>query len=370
MPPSNIRPRRDLSITLTFVALLLWPVVAVALGGGRSDDAFINGIERRTVATIPPHTDAAADYSRAVERVIADRFPLRTNMIESYDWLKFSVFDDSSSPVVMRGRDGWLFLGEPQVRAYISGAYDPPNADLDYIVQVYRSRADFCRAHGARYVVAFAPDKSSVYPEYLPAGMRLNHPTVLERLVPRLRAAGVDTLDLTAAVVAAKEQGDVFSHGDTHWNARGAYAGYRVLADDLRWSGLHVIPPGVVQEVNAERGGDLLNLSGVGAIIHDHQVDAVFPQRSYRIETPQYAQGGPAVLDPNASVVDDPSLSTAVFFGDSFSIRLRPFISEGFRRVVYVQSGQPFDDHLVVAEHPAVVIQELVERNLLTPAVQ
>ncbi len=364
---------RDLAIVLTFSALVAIPLIALAFGAARSDDAFIIGAERRPVATMPPQaelTTKTAEYTHSLERVLADRFPMRTHLIGGYDWAKFALLADSSSASVMRGRGGWLFLGEPQIRAYITGAFHPSDADLDYIVAVFRAHADFCAAHGAHFVAIFAPDKSTVYPEFLPAGTALVHPTMLERLVPRLRAGGVDALDPTAAVIAAKTQGDVFSRGDTHWNARGAYAGYRVLADDVRRWGMRPIPAGAVQIHLSEQRGDLLNLSGVGAIFSDRQADAVFPERAQVVATPQYALGGPPVLDPNASLVPDPSLPTAVFFGDSFSIRLRPFIAEGFRRVVFVQSGEQFNEHIIAAEHPNVVIEELVERNLIAGLAQ
>jgi alginate O-acetyltransferase complex protein AlgJ len=369
----NARERGELAIVLMFAALLVFPAIAFATGASTGNAAFIVGAERRTVATMPPQselTSRTGAYTRGLENVIADDFPFRTAIIEGYDWTKY-VLGDSSSERVLRGRDGWLFLGEPAVRAYITGANRPDDAALDYIVQVYRSRADFCRAHGARYLLVFPPDKSSIYPEKLPAGIALVHPTTLERLIPRLRAAGVEVVDAAPAIDAAKSQGEVYSHGDTHWNSRGAYAAYRVLADALRPSGVKPIDPGLIHERVSERAGDLLRMSGVSRLFLDRQIDLTFVQRAKRVETPEYAETALAdhpELQPYATVVGDGSLPTAVLFGDSFAQRLWPFLDEGFRRALHVRTAtQVFNDHLIVAEHPNVVVQEFVERGLTAP---
>lgn len=51
-------------------------------------------------------------------------------------------------------------------------------------------------------------------------------------LVARLRAAGVEAVDLTTPFLAHQEEGPFFPY-DTHWNAKGADLGARVLAEYL-----------------------------------------------------------------------------------------------------------------------------------------
>jgi hypothetical protein len=59
-------------------------------------------------------------------------------------------------------------------------------------------------------------------------------------------------------------------------------------------------------------------------------------------------------------------------FHDSFGVRLIPFLSEHFARIVY-SSGpadwrRNFDPQLVERERPQVVIQEIAERLLVAPS--
>jgi hypothetical protein len=48
---------------------------------------------------------------------------------------------------------------------------------------------------------------------------------------------------------------------------------------------------------------------------------------------------------------------------DSFTAALRPFLSEHFRRIVYLQQ-HTFDCGVIEREHPDVVLHEIVERYL------
>ena len=61
--------------------------------------------------------------------------------------------------------------------------------------------------------------------------------------------------------------------------------------------------------------------------------------------------------------VADPGLPRAVIFRDSFASRLVPFLSEHFRRAVYLWQND-FDANVISEEHPDVVIQEIVGRHL------
>ena len=54
-------------------------------------------------------------------------------------------------------------------------------------------------------------------------------------------------------------------------------------------------------------------------------------------------------------------------YRDSMAIPLIPLLSENFHRIVYV-SSQKLDRALIEREHPDVVIEEFVERNLEHPA--
>ena len=64
---------------------------------------------------------------------------------------------------------------------------------------------------------------------------------------------------------------------------------------------------------------------------------------------------------------DRAGLPRAVMYRDSMAIPLIPLLSENFSRIVYV-SGRRLDPALIAREKPDVVIEQMVERAMLSPA--
>lgn len=371
MQPLRARAPGDWIVSAIFVAMLLVPEALALAGYAAPDAAFILNHEQRRPFVAPPPSSGAlatAGYERDLEREIADRFPLRTPLIEGYDVAKFVLLNASTSPNVIRGRDGWLFYGAEE-RQYVTGAWSPGDATLAHIASVYVARARWCTAHGIRYVLVFAPNKSTVYASEAPAWYRPQAPTPLDRLLPRLRAARVAAIDVRTPLANAARSGEVYSPGDTHWNDAGAYVAYRAVVATLRTAGVRdaLVPSGTHVE---SRPGDLLNFSGVGARILDRVVRLDYARRARAATvSPQLtAAAAAALFTVDVSTVDDPALPSAVVFGDSFSDQLAPLLAEDFRRTVHLQAGTAltpqFDERILLAERPTVVVQELVERNV------
>ncbi len=362
--------RGDTIAIVVFLGMLVVPGMLALAGFGRADVAFIEGKEQRHPFVAPAVSSGAlatGGYERDLERQIADAFPLRTSLVEGYDYAKFVWLGESTSPLVIRGRDGWLFYGAEE-SPYVTGAWKPTDAELAHIASVYAARARWCRAHGVTYVFLIAPNKSSIYSDEAPAWYRPAAPTPLDRLLPMLHRAGVTAIDVRAQLRDTAQRGEVYSRGDTHWNGAGAYVAYRAVVGALDGAGVRdaVVPSGTRV---ASNGGDLLNMSGVGARIMDRVVQVDFPHRAHPAASPELE--GKAAMKQfsfHASAVDAP-LRVAVIFGDSFSAGIAPFLAEDFRLTAALQEGTArtphFDPAVVLAAHANVVVQELVERNLV-----
>jgi alginate O-acetyltransferase complex protein AlgJ len=360
----------DIAAVAVFLVMLVGPGVLALAGFARADTAFIETSEQRRVFGAPGVGSGAlatGGYERDLERQIADAFPLRTWLVQAYDYPKFAWLGASTTPNVVRGRDGWLFYGAEESQ-YVTGAWKPSQSELAHIAGVYASRARWCRAHGVAYVFLIAPNKSTIVPGDAPSWYQPAAPTPLDRLLPMLRDAGVTAIDVRAHLRDAAQRGDVYSHGDTHWNDAGAYIAYRALVARLDGAGVRdaVAPAGT--RVVSKRG-DLLNFSGVGSRILDRVVVLDFPKRAHTIAVPALAGEASAQgFSLQATAVDAP-LPVAVIFGDSFSNAIVPFLAEDFRLTVGLQEGtaatRQFDPAIVLAAHANVVVQELAERNLV-----
>jgi alginate O-acetyltransferase complex protein AlgJ len=372
-PVATQRGPGDLVIVVLFAVLLLVPAALAVTGHAGFDVDFLLNTEQRKPFVAPPVTSGAlatGGWQRDAEREIADAFPLRRQLITGYDYAKYVWLGDVGSTSVIRGRDGWLFYGAEE-RDYLEGK--PTDADLAHAAAVYAERSAWCARRGIPYVFVLVPNKSTIYPQYLPQEIRRPTATAVDRLLPLLRARGVHVVDTRQALLDASRHGEVYTRGDTHWNDAGAYAAYRVVVAALQRAHVpihdKIAPSSIVARQRAD-SGDLLRLAGVANAMTNQWLDYDFPHRAHEITALSYPN------DPDAaafgyytSAVDDPSRPKIVAFGDSFLAGLRPFLAEDARRFVALDhhsvQGPQFDRAAVAAERPNVVIQELVERSLV-----
>jgi hypothetical protein len=367
-------PRIASVVTIVvFAVLLALPAVLAVVGGARPDTDFVFHTEMRQPFVAPPVSSGAlatGGWERDVERQIADVFPLRRPLIETYDTAKYRWLGDVAGSHVVRGAGEWLFLGDDE-RAYDDGSFAPSDARLARLADLYAARARWCADRGIAYVFLLVPNKSTVYARFLPRWAGHAEPNAAERLLPLLRARGVRAVYPRAELIAASARGDVYQHGDTHWNDAGAYVAYRAVLAALGSARLRdAIEPRTFRIRAEDTVGDLDRLAGLASGYRNVYLRYDFPERARNVPAPAFA-GDPTAPEYQrfAYEVDDPRLPAAMLFGDSFSIALKRFVAQDFRRTVVMQheiAGEHhFDRNAVAAERPAVVIQELVERALV-----
>ena len=174
-------------------------------------------------------------------------------------------------------------------------------------------------------------------------------------------------VDLTAALLRAKAAAPpelLYFKTDTHWNPRGAWAGYRALVLELQHLGPKfraVVPGRVTFEDYSDKGGDLARLLDMA--------------ERYRAMVPWQKIAGsgirsvPAPVDRGKSVVVQAfecatcGPGKAVMIHDSFGNHIRTYLAESFGRLVSVEFG-PWDEALIEQEKPDVVIEVHLERQL------
>ena len=108
---------------------------------------------------------------------------------------------------------------------------------------------------------------------------------------------------------------------------------------------------------------DLAGMLGLKRVLREIDLSLV-PRRARRARVVDPPGAGPmAEVGQLITEIPDSSLPRAVIFRDSFASRLGPFLSEHFSRAVYLWQND-FDANVVAAEHPDVVIEEIVGRHL------
>jgi hypothetical protein len=356
----------DRAIAGLFVVLISLPLAWTALGPVPSADS-----EKRPLAPPPslPHDwQTLRKFPARFEAYFNDHFGLRGPLIRLLATAKVDGLNVSSSPRVILGKQSWLFYNPQPALADGGVAHSFPPGELERWQRLVQARHDWLAQRGIRYLFVVAPDKQSVYPEFLPRGYRraTTRDSRLDRLLVRLRESStVTVVDLRALLARNKGQGRLYDRTDTHWNDRGAWlaTGGMVAALSRWFPALPLQDPKAFELVATTMwGGDLVALLGLG---EGEEESITYRLRTESRARPVGSEGNGPAIELIAWETPDSQLPRAVVFRDSFADRLIPYLSESFRRVLYAGQAAPaFDREIILRERPDVVIQEVVERKL------
>lgn len=293
----------------------------------------------------------------------------------------FILASTSSSSQVVAGKDHWLFLAQDGSHNILEDARSPyplPQEAVALLTQDLERRREWLAARGIRYLVIVAPNKNTVYPEKLPDSLRpAGVDGHLKHFVDYVKKhSTVDIVNVTAAIMEAKKDRQVFYSTDSHWNANGAFAAYERVIPHLV-KDFPAITPLPRSQFFVERfnwlPGDLANMMGLGGHLKE---DRIFFVNKEWYKARGHSYHGPMkpeyFEEPQYSFTGNANLPNAIVFHDSFWWELLPFMAEAFDKGLYVwlkpQSETHFrffDTALIEKEKPDLVIDEFTERYIL-----
>lgn len=370
--------------SILFITMLVLPTLDRLIGFAPK-----GSVAEMDTAPLPTVTADPATWGRwfnTLRRGYLDRrYNLRGLLISWNSFLDtFVLASTTASNKVLAGADHWLFLAQDGTfRNVIEDARSPgdlPVESLRILGRELERRRQWLAERGIRYMVILAPNKNSVYADKLPKALQPGRiESHRDQFVRYLHeTTKVDIVDVTDAMIAAKEHGPVFYKTDSHWNANGAFAAYQEIMRHLTRD-FPVITPLDRSQFRVEQynwlPGDLAFMMGLADYLKEDRI-MYFNKEWYKARGLSY--DGPVEPHyfemPQYSVTGDPKLPNVVVFHDSFWWELLPFMGEAFDKALYVwlkpQSETElryFDESLIEREKPNLVIDEFTERYLIPP---
>lgn len=321
-----------------FLGLMLVIAFAVLAASGRSPTAFSSsGLFSR---------DLVGLFS-ALRRSAGDR-----------------VFDQA-----VIGREGWIYLADkPSMQDYQhtvglrTGMLESLQMQLDRFSAVLKDKE-------ITLVVVITPDKSSIYPQYMPREIPvLNQSSRLDDFVAFMKAQGSTRIvDLRAALMQASAKQQLYYKTDTHWTDLGAYYAYAEIMNALS-EDYPILKPRPLSDFEYRTGpSSTMDLSRVMGLwsLQEESVQLVprFQNQTLTINFPLSA-----FQDMWFTTNTNPDLPRLLVFRDSFYFSLAKFIEPHFSRTTvlhYNRLGENATlDDWVRATSPDVVIVETLERSL------
>ncbi len=354
-------------ITITIFLLLIYlPLLCIS-------NRQISVTEKRRLSPLPKiawNKSSIVKFPKKFDLFFSDHFGFREDLTTIHT--KISRFlKMTSSKYVYTGKDGWLYLKASE-RDY-RGADPLSQKDLRQWKIALETRYYWLKSKGIPYLFIIAPDKKSIYGEYLqdknPGRSRL------DQLLAYLHGSPVPILDLRPALLKEKSEGTLYLKTDTHWNARGAaIAQYEILKRlEKNFSG--IVPRRFQSDdfklISRPIIGDLETMlygkSGKAEIVPELQRPlSHLRQTTYSgVKYPKTIASQP---DKEAGFVTKgpQGAPRACIFRDSFFDALVPYISRQFSKSLFLWSQPDFKtlENLIASQPFDIVIEERIERQL------
>ena len=269
-----------------------------------------------------------------------------------------------------RGKEGWLFLGNAydNTVAKLKLADRPGPDNIAREVRLFANLAQVAETTNTSVALLIGPNKSSIYPEFLPDEIEPSETRYVTYFTEKLNAMpNLTVIDPVEDFLRAKESsGLLYYRTDTHWNNKGAFRAFSIMAERMDWP-----IPDVSFEAGEPHSGDLTAISQLDDFL-------VATGDNWQIEwgsdpdleikplpnLPETSFGRAEIVMNKAPL----SEQTVWVIGDSFTNAVAPYIDAAFKEVHYLghwnSELRTLPDELLGSEKkPDVIIVVRVERT-------
>ncbi len=161
-----------------------------------------------------------------------------TDWLESYvNFFVLKAFSRSTNTDVIAGKAGFFFLGNKHnkviyktldVYPYSASQINMWGESLLDLQQWYESK-------GIQFIFVIAPNKHSIYGEYLPDWIPVPDHNLTDQLTEVAKNNNINLLDLRSKLLESKKTNEelLYWKSDSHWNQLGASIGFQATIDQL-----------------------------------------------------------------------------------------------------------------------------------------
>lgn len=331
--------------------------------------------EQRKITRKPAFSfESFVNYSKQYTAYYNDNFIFRNTFVFLRNLMKYKFFDQSGTSKVIIGKKGWLFLGDFKKAngtiAYFRSIKLLTINELENWKNQIEFRWKWLQKKGIHYLFILAPNKNTIYPEYMPDNFKkFNSKSRMDQLFEYLKVnSQVPFLDLRPALKNGKKNYPVYSRTDTHWTDYGGYLVYREIIRYLQslpeFKDAYESP---ISNYNIRRRkkteGDLSKILSIDQEIFKEKMIKLSPIKKWNFKSfrlhnlnirQYYTKNINAKLPP------------VLMVHDSFYKKIQPFLSEQLSLIRYIWDWDTkFYPAIINEMKPKLVIDEIAERFLM-----
>lgn len=300
-----------------------------------------------------------------IDDYVKDQAFSKDSLFSLYSRFKLSIGDSPTQDVTL-GKDGWLYLGSPYSQKYpdLIGLSNKtmPKPKPDAYIQQKAGFKNYLSSQGIKYIFVIAPDKPTIYPEYLPERYQqyqrkrsLFSENVSNQLSKVLEESFIYLRDPLLNAKESFKPHQLYFRWDTHWNSIGAKVAEAFIATRIAsmFPNLNVDSDRFTPELKSRNSslGDLASYAGATFLLEDALALST-------CHTSKIGKEGILCINKTLPL-------KILLLRDSFSDSLKPYLSRRYEEVMLVSERPNLArlKDLVAKTNPDLVIEEIVERH-------
>lgn len=349
---------------VVFMASILLPNIIFAVFYRQLDTA---NNENRTLAEFPGVSPAELEkFPEKFEAFYNDHVPFKNYLMRLNYQLDTKVFFTTKKGDVTIGKDNWLFYtperdGEDAMADYKKTNQYSEEECMEISENIARAEA-YIKGQGVEnFVYYVAPNKETLYPQYMPSETRGDGPSRMESFGDYMgKNADADFCYLYHDLADYSRDYQIFYKYDTHMNYLGSFLVSQIMAENLTGESVSLEDVTVVRDEPFV--GDLarmVNQEDSMTDDYDWVIEGYHPEIKYDI-IKDSEDNGEEILREYVS--DSPNSRTLLVVGDSYRLKLEPYLAKLYDHTVFVRIDD-FTPELLEEYAPQDVAVITVERN-------
>lgn len=338
--------------------------------------------ENRTLAKYVPLIDNGKinyNYGRDFEAWFNDRFNQRKFFIDVHSSVSRMIDKKLKNEKAMAGKDNWLFTKRWNSVETFQNKEVFSERELKRIKENIEGVQKWAAKNGIKFYILLSPDKERIYPEFYPKKIKkIGKLAKIDQTYDFIRTqTSVPVVYPYKELMEAKKDHILYYKTGTHWNHRGANVAYQAMMARIKqdFPNLYIMKESdfkIVSKVEADV--DIASALGIDAY-------KVFPEKDmtyevFEVKNPQTVSGH-TLVDKKKRIEtydytnrDASKKLRAVFYGDSFFLRMNWYVAESFAKMqhIYTGYGRMFDVGFMADDirklKPDIFVVQTTERFL------
>lgn len=319
---------------------------------------------------LPTNYKNVKDFFGIFDKYLNDNVPLRSLMISSYNTLCYYIGISPSKPIIL-GKNGWLFSNFDNVVYQYMGRRCLNKKSTEKFGSVIQKNAEYFESKKVPFFFFIAPNKHTIYSEYLPDYMNLivRRKRNFDIVTNYLRDNKIRQINVRQELLEKKQKlPRLYYKTDTHWNNYGSFVAYLKVIREIKkqFKNLNVLDwKDTFSKVEIKNETDFAKILSLWINLEKEENNLKLYKRN-RSNFKRIGKKG-KFLAKETHIIQTKNKTGPVLLllRDSFSTAMIPFYEHSFSKIIATHHNYgDWDTSLLLSQKPDVVIFEMVERYL------